>query len=284
MARVALVLVVLGRAGEAERVVAPDRVANDLDQRVLVDVVELPMEAGLRVCLAHERAGRRRVEPAFEPVLELAPVERQEVGALFPLDVDHLDELAGAHLVRESGRRVDAEVETRLGEQRGEFLLLVPPRLDASDLDVELRRGRGSVHDAPRRGCHHDRHGALGPERLRRARRRVGAEEADCPRRGGVEPLGGEGRGKKAVVRARERGKDDGRRSVGPCSECGRVVTAVGAEDCQLGDLTAVRVDDRDPLVGSERQDRRSPGAHEVRLEERVFGEEPAPKAALSAQ
>ena len=125
VARVAPVLVVLGRTREAEGVVAADRVADDLDERILVDVVELPLQTWHRVRLAHERARGRRVEPALEPRLELPAMEREEVGALLALDVDHLDELACAHLVGERRRRVDPEVEPRLGEWGRELLLLV---------------------------------------------------------------------------------------------------------------------------------------------------------------
>ena len=42
-----------------------------------------------------------------------------------PFDVDHLDELAVPHLVRERRRPVDAEVEPRFGERRRQLHLLV---------------------------------------------------------------------------------------------------------------------------------------------------------------
>ena len=63
---VAGVLVVLRRAGEAERVVAPDGVADDLHERVHVLVVELPVQPGHGVRVAHERARRRGVEAALD--------------------------------------------------------------------------------------------------------------------------------------------------------------------------------------------------------------------------
>src|SRR5262249_25626266 len=79
---------------------------------------------------------------ALEAPLQLAPVEREEVRALLPLDVDDLDELAGPHLVGERGRRVDPEVEPRLGQRRRELGLLVASRRGTPDLDEELPRGR----------------------------------------------------------------------------------------------------------------------------------------------
>ena len=138
MARVALVLVVLGRAGQPERVVATDRVAHDFDQRILVDVVELPLETGLRVRLPHQRASCRRVEPALDTRLELASMEREEIGALLAFDVDHLDELAGAHLVSERRGSLDTEVEPWFCERWRELLLLVAARRRATHLDEKL--------------------------------------------------------------------------------------------------------------------------------------------------
>ena len=109
-------------------------------------------------------------------------MEGEEVGALLPLDVDHLDELAGAHLVGEGGRRVDADVEPRLGERRRELLLLVGARRHAPHLDEELGGRRSAVDDAAGRRGDDDGHRALGAERLRRARRRPLAEEPDRER------------------------------------------------------------------------------------------------------
>ena len=105
---VAHVLVVLGRAGEREGVVAPDGVAHDLHERVHVDVVELALQARARVRVAHQRARRHAVQAALDAALELAAVEGEEVRALPALDVDDLDVLALAHLVGQgagAGRR-----------------------------------------------------------------------------------------------------------------------------------------------------------------------------------
>ena len=144
---VARVLVVLRRAGEPERVVAADGVAHDLHQRVLVDVVELPVQAGHRVRVAHDRARGGGVEPALEAALELAGVEGEEVRALAALDVEHLDVLALAHLVGERGGAVDAEVQPRLGQRRRQ---------------LDLGERAAASRAAPRRS---------GPSRARRRRR-----------------------------------------------------------------------------------------------------------------
>ena len=156
VARIAHVLVVLRRAGEREGVVPPDRVADDLDQRIHVHVVELPLQAGLRVRLAHEASRRGRVEASLLARLELAPVEREEVRALLALDVDHLDELTRANLVGERGRGVDCA------------------RRAAARRAVEEARARrtcgvrsgGSRRGAPRRAAR--RRGSVRPARPRR--------------------------------------------------------------------------------------------------------------------
>ena len=93
VARIPEVLVVLRRAGEREAVVATDRVLNQLDQRVHVDVVALSVQPGRRVGGGHQRPGGGRVEPALDPALELVAVEGEEVRALLSLHVDDLDVL-----------------------------------------------------------------------------------------------------------------------------------------------------------------------------------------------
>ena len=218
MTGVAPVLVVLGRAGEAEGVVAADRVSHDLDQRILVDVVELPLQPGLWIRLAHERASRRRIEPALPSRLELAPVEREEVRALLALDVDDLDELACAHLVRERSRGIDADVEPGLGQRRRQLLLLVRAGRGAAHLDEELGGRRRAVDDASRRRGDDHGHGALRAERLRGAGRRPPVEEPDRERLGGVEPTRAELVCEQTAVAIGERGPDHGRRRVRPRS------------------------------------------------------------------
>src|ERR687891_436243 len=56
----------------------------------------------------------------------------------------------------------------------------------------------------------------------------------------------------------------------------GGVLPAVGAEHRHLRYLAAVLVDDGHSLVGAEREHGRAAGTHEVGLEERVLGEQPA--------
>ena len=205
---------------------AADGVADDLDERVHVDVVELPLEPRLRVRLAHQRAGRRRVEPALDPALELAAVEGEEVGALLPLDVDHLDVLARAHLVGERGRGVDAHVEPRLGERRRELRLAVGPRRRAPDLDEEVGGRRVAVDDAAGRGRDDDGDRAVRAERLGRAGKRVGVEQPQRLRLRRIEPARGELAGEQAAVAVAVRVADDGRGRVGAGAERGGVVLA----------------------------------------------------------
>ncbi len=125
MAEVAHVFVVLGRAGEAEGVVAADGVAHHLDERLEIVIEELGMESGGGVRIPHQRARRRRVEAALLPCLELRRAEGEEVGALAPAYVDHLDVLPCFDLVRERRCAVDLEVEARLGQRVGENSLAV---------------------------------------------------------------------------------------------------------------------------------------------------------------
>ena len=150
MAEVAHVLVVLGRTGEGEGVVTADGVADDLDERHLILVVELPEQSGLRVRVAHQRARRRRVETAFLPGLELLRMKGEEVRALTALGVDHLDVLAGLHLVGESGGARDLEVETRLGQRLRQRGLEVLARARAGSRAGCRRPGRRPRPPAPR--------------------------------------------------------------------------------------------------------------------------------------
>jgi hypothetical protein len=99
VARVAHVLVVLGVAGQRERVVPADRVAHHLHERAHVLVVELAEQPGLGVGVPHQVAGGGGVQPALVSLGEPLGVEREEVGALPALDVDDLDVLARLHLV-----------------------------------------------------------------------------------------------------------------------------------------------------------------------------------------
>ena len=275
MARVALVLVVLGRARQPERVVATDRVAHDFDQRILVDVVELPLEAGLRVRLPHQRASRRRVEPALEARLELASMEREEVGALLALDVDHLDELTGAHLVGERRGSVDPEVEPWLRERRRELLLLVAARRRATHLDEKLGGRRRAVDDTTCGRGDDDRHSALRTERLRRPGGRPVAEQPHRERFGRIEAARPELVREQAAVAVGQRGANHGCRCFGLRVERRRVVAPVRPEHGHLGCLVSACVDDRHALVRPECEHRRAPRPDDVRLEERILREQP---------
>ena len=178
VAGVAEVLVVARRAGERERVVAPDRVLHDLAERVHVGVVVLRVQADRRVRGPHQRPRHLRVQAALDPRVQLVGVEGEEVRALAPGHVDDLDVLALADLVGERRGLVDAEVEPRLGERRRQLDLLARPRHRAVQLDHE-RGGRPvAVDHAPAgRGDDHVGLGA-GDELLARAGRPARARRA----------------------------------------------------------------------------------------------------------
>ena len=213
--------------------------------------------------------------PRSTPALELAAVEGEEVGALLPLDVDHLDELARAHLVRERGRGVDAHVEPGLGERRRELRLAVGARRRAPDLDEEVGGRRVAVDDAAGRGRDDDGDRTLRAERLGRARRRVGVEQPERLRLRRVEPARGELADEQAAVPVAIRLADDRRGRVRAGTERGGVVLAALVQHRDLGRLAAEAVDDGHPLVRGEREHRRAAWSDEVRLDERVLGEKP---------
>ncbi len=231
---------------------APDRVLHDLAERVHVGVVVLRVQADRRVRGPHQRPRHLRVQPALDPRVQLVGVEGEEVRALAPGHVDDLDVLALADLVGERGGLVDAEVEPRLGERRRQLDLLARPRHRALQLDHE-RGGRPvAVDHAPAgRGDDHVGLGA-GDELLAGAGRPAGPEEPD---RAGV--LGGE----PAVGQDRRRG-------VGRRPERERIVAQHG----QLGELAAVGVDDRQPVVGPDVDAGRPARPHPPRLERQVDG------------
>ena len=190
---VPLVLVVLARAGEPERVVAADGVTDDLDERLQVDGEELRVETGLRVHAPHQRPGGGRVEPTLHAGLQLPAVKGEEVGALPAPHVDDLDVLARLHLVRERRCAVDLEVEPRLGERlrKRRLELVVRPR--AADLELQVG-GRDAALDDGRsvgRAHDHDRR-PLGAERLLATGRRVRPEQNGRRRPRRVEPSAGE--------------------------------------------------------------------------------------------
>ena len=254
------------------------RVPDHLHEDVHVEVVELRVQPGLGERVAHQRAGDRRVEPALRSVLELPAMERQEIRALLPLDVDDLDVLPGLHLVGESRGPVDPEVQTRFREWGRQLELVVGPRARPPDLDIEVRPRDAAVQHGRalgRREHHHER--SLGGERLRGAGGRPLPEEPEGHRVRGVQPASGERSdhlggavGLGADQRAQHRC-----RTVGPGAERGGIVGAVGRQRGDLRDLTAVRIAHRELIVSVEGDHGGSTGADPVPLEERVPGDQP---------
>ena len=123
---IADVVVIFGGAGEREGVVAAARVLHHLDQRLHVLVVIFRMQAGHRVARAHQRAGRRHVERMIAPLVQLARRKALEVGALAAVDVDDLEIVAGLHEIGFRGRRMDAQVDDRIGERVGRAAISSP--------------------------------------------------------------------------------------------------------------------------------------------------------------
>ena len=136
---------------------------------------------GRGVRVAHQRPGRRRVEPALLALLQLRRAEGEEVGALAAAHVDHLDVLAGLHLVGERGGAVDLEVEPGIGQRiREHGLALAARRRRARDLELEVGGGHAALDDRHAGGRRDADDGvAVGPERLLRAGRRRRAEQLD---------------------------------------------------------------------------------------------------------
>ena len=235
---------------------ASDGVADHLDEHVHVEVVELREQPGLRERVAHQRPGDRGVEAALHAVLELVPMEREEVRALLALDVDDLDVLAGLDLVGEGRRAVDAEVEPRLGERGRELELVVRARARPAHLHVEVGRRDTSLQHGRalgRRDHHDDR--ALRDEGLGRAGRRPLPEEPERGRLGGVQATGRERRDhidRSARVRPEQRPEDRGGCIRRP-ADGGGVVGAVRRQRGELRGLTRHR--DRARSAG-----RRRPG------------------------
>ena len=182
VARVAHVLVVLGVAGQRERVVPADGVPHHLHQRAHVLVEELAEQSRLRVGVPGQVAGRGGVQAALGSVDQLAGAEREEVGALPALDVDHLDVLAGLDLVGADRGDVHPQVEQRIGQRRRQRALLRLPRADPPDLQHQVRgrvvRGHGH-RPAGRR--HHGGEVPAGGELGPRPGRRPLAEQRHGP-------------------------------------------------------------------------------------------------------
>ncbi len=70
MARIAHVVIVLGRAGQAEGVVPQAGVLHDLHQRLHILVVVFGHQPGARIGLAHEGSRRGDVKATLDALLE----------------------------------------------------------------------------------------------------------------------------------------------------------------------------------------------------------------------
>ena len=140
VAGIADVVVIFRRAGEREGVVAAAGVLHHLDQRLHVLVVIFRMQAGHRIARAHQRARRRHVERMVAALVQLARRKALEVGALAAVDIDDLEIVAGLDEIGFRRRRMDAQVEHRIGERIGQLRLRCRADRGAPDDDAERRR------------------------------------------------------------------------------------------------------------------------------------------------
>ena len=164
-------------------------VAHHLDDRLKVLVVEFRQQARRRVGAAHQRAGRRRVQAGFLPLVETGGVERLEIRTFPALHVDDLDEFARLDLIGLGRRGGDAPVDARVGQRLGRRMLVGRDRIGAGNEDLDRRRRILPVdaHRAAGRGDKADQRPFGGEARLV-ARARLAAENVDRARRGDVEP------------------------------------------------------------------------------------------------
>ena len=275
VAGVAHVLVVLGLAGEPEHVVAADRVAHHLHQRVHVDVVELAVDPRCGHRRAHQRARGHAVQAALEPLLQLVLVEGEEVRALLALHVDDLDELALAHLVGQRRRPVHAEVEPRLGQRRRQLQLGRGTRACPLELDHERRGRRVAVHEAPAGSCHHQQRVALAFERLRRARGAARTEQAQRPGVVRAQPPRVQHAQEAVVGAALHHAPQHAGRGVRGHAQRTGIVAPVRGEHRQLGGLAAVGVDHGHAVAREQLHHRRGARPHPPRLERGVRRAQP---------
>ena len=148
---VAHVVVVAGVAGGGESIVATAGVLHDLDQRLELAIERLGRQAGRGIAAPGQRAGHRGVQRHIHPEIDLAEGEGLEVGALAPLDIDDLDELAGLHQIGRRGRGADPEILAGVAERLGQEGISRPPCVPAPDEQLDRRRGvlPGRIHPAP---------------------------------------------------------------------------------------------------------------------------------------
>jgi hypothetical protein len=74
-------------------------------------------------------------------------MEREKVGALAALHVDHLDVLADLNLVGERRSTRDLEVETRLRERLRQRRLELAARRCTPNLELQIRGGNSALDD-----------------------------------------------------------------------------------------------------------------------------------------
>ena len=114
VAGVADVVVVLGRAGHGEGVVAAHGVLHDFDQRRHVLVVVLGMQPRHGVGVAHQGAGGGHVQRQLQTLIQFGLREALEVGALLAVHIHNLNVLPGLHSVRLRAGVLDQQVLHRL--------------------------------------------------------------------------------------------------------------------------------------------------------------------------
>ena len=151
---IALVVVIARVTGEPEGIVASDRVAHHLHQRLHLLIEGFGEQAGKRIALPHQRARRGDIERMLNSLVELARGKALEIGALAPGNVDDLDEFAGAHDIGLGGRLVDADILQRIGERLGQRRLVRHAQAAAPDVDADRRRRilRAGLHGLAGRG------------------------------------------------------------------------------------------------------------------------------------
>ena len=273
MAGVSQVLVVARGARETERIVAPARILDELEQGLVIDSVVLREEARGGIERAHQGAGGGGIDLALDAPVEGAPAERLEVGALAPLHVDDLDELARPDLVASGGARLNVEIDQRLRERgrRPVGRLHVRPRL-AADVEHDLAGGAllvdrhrtagGTGHDGSRGG--RDERRPLSGTRF----------PAEQPHRGAPAEVEATGRediadALRGGVRAVEGGLDPEGRPGPARTDEGGVGAAGGIEHDQLAGLPSFPVDDRQLISGVQGHGARAPARDRMPLDVR---------------
>ncbi len=245
-----------------------DGVPHHLHQRAHVLVEELAEQSRLRVGVPGQVAGRGGVQAAFGSAGQLPGAEREEVGALAALDVDHLDVLAGLDLVGPCRGGVHPQVEQRIGQRRRQRALLRPARADPPDLQHQVRGRvvRGHGHRPAGRG-HHGGQAPPGGELGPRPGRRPLAEQGHGPRLAGIEPSADQN------VRGGH-GPEDGGGGVGFGAERAVVLGPAGQHG-ELAALAAVGVDHGEHVARVEFHRGDGTGVHPVPFQGRVRGQQP---------